>query len=474
MSKVHISPEPEQWIDSLEPINVTFIAYDDYGIRIRNKQFYIKYDITYDNSEPNIDKGQKLYSNKDGIIYLSINSSRCRLSLRVYMVATFNNVLPESDEASYYEEQIIYENKILPFEPYITSFEAEYISDKHIPVNSPIPRKYVEITVTKSNFTTAKYTIQSELRKDHILTPSIVKKINEIPVKVTYYDPMLDKTWESDIVVVGKPQEIGIEAIYLGKTLQIGSLVTKEYIYATLIIFDGEKNSNLSLTKDQWEFAEFPQIDEINLGVFHVTYNNLQCPVKVPFDYVPPSARIEAWYEGPDMEVGKEFDPYDLRIFMINEQGLRLNIDFNKCSIQPESREILQNGFNWFTVVYNYGIYLLKDKFVINGYTKEENYDKELDEHEYDFCLIYYDPNTHSAVDVTAEFNDVCRFYERRYFNWQRIFTYITQRKKFGKYRLKAPELTGLSMRFITEWILRCYHDKAFKAELIDIYNRRE
>ena len=474
MSKVHISPDPEEWIDSLEPINVTFIAYDDYGIRIRNKQFYIKYAITYDNSEPNLNNGQKLYSNKDGLIHLSLNSSRCRISLKVYMVATFNDVLPISDEASYYEEQTIFENFVLPFEPYITSFEAEYISKKHIPVNSPIPRKYVQVTVTKSNSTAIKYTIQTEDKNDHILTPSVVKKINEINVKVTYYDQLLDKTWESTIIVVGKPQEIGLEAIYLGKTLQIGSLITKEYIYVTLTIFDGIGNSNISLTKDQWEFAEFPRIDEINLGVFHIAYNNLQCIVKIPFEYIPPSARIEAWYEGHDIEVGKEFDPYDLRIYMIDEQGLRLNIDFSKCSLNPKSREILQEGFNWFTLSYNYGIYLLKDKFVVNGYIKQENYDKELDEHEYDFCLIYYDPNTHSTVDVTAEFNDVCRFYERRYFNWPRIFTYIAQRKKFGKYRLKAPELTGLSMRFITEWVLRCYHNKAFKAELIDIYNRRE
>ena len=460
MSKVYINPSIDQWKDLTEQLDATFIAYDDLNNRICNSQFYIKYAVTYDNSVPNLNEGTEIYSNKDGIIILNLPKERCRISLAIYTVSNYDESLKPDYKLNDYNEDIIFDNEILPFQPYIVSFQALYISDQQIPVTYKVPRKYVQVTITKSDHSLSKFTIESKVRKDYKLYPEYVNYINEVPINVYYEDTILDKTWECVIIVVGKPKELRIEAIYLGETRDIGSLISKDEIFVNLILFDGEKEITTSINNNLWNFAVFPQITESNLGFFIIEYNNLQTEINVPHRRAPSGYVLEVWYEGEEIKLGNSFTPYDLRIYLYDNVGLRHDINFSKCGIEPNNYQIDKEGNNWFTITYKVGNHLLKDKFVVKGYKGKKP-------QQIDFQMLYLDPNIHSIIDVTSQFDEVCKRYNERYFNWQVIFNYIISINKYGFYKLIAPELTGLSTRYVTEWGLHCYYNKAFSAELL-------
>lgn len=466
MSNLYTNPSPVTWTDSFSPINATIIAYDNDGKRIRNKQLYIIYAFSYDGSEPDLENGTKLYSNKDGIINLLIDE-RCRVSIKGFMAAAYNENIPEDEESDDYLEQDICTNIFVPLEPYITSFKANYISELKIPVDDEIPRKYVEVVVSKSDDSVSRFTIESPARSAYQISPSVVETIGENTITVSYYDSLLDKTWEYDIIVIGKLKKLEIKAYYNGPERQINNLIGKQDILVQLTTWDGNVRDTILLDADDWDFAVFPQITNINLGVLKIQHDGLICEIRIPFKWIPVNCRIEAWYEGPKVKLGKSIDPNDLIIYLFTPDGLRQRIDYRHCDIQPQSFIIEKEGINWYIVSYVVDRYIIRDRVSIIGYKEPESEEK-------DFKLEYYNPLTHSLDDVTENFENYCLNGNIRYFDWNKLRKRISELFMFGKYRLYAPKLTGLSMRYDTEWIIECDHKNAIRAELIKNYFNEE
>lgn len=466
-------PDVNTWNTFSKPFEITFVAFDDNKNRILNDQFYIKYAITYDNTIPDIENSYKIiHSNKDGIIKLNINEA-CRISIDAYGVPIYNENVTDILEEEYKVKHIC-ENLIIPFETFIKSFTAKYISSLPIAVNSNIPRKYVQILIKKSDDTTARFTIESNAYDNYILTPDIVTHIGDNIIQVSYYDPILDKTWTSDIIVSGKIQELALEATYIGISIdtdgdghadhvrekQLNNLVTKSEILVSLVSYDGYEESRRFLMNEEWEFVTFPQITNLNLGIFEIMRNDLRCQVRVPFVWLPINSRIDAWYEGYPVLVGEKIVPEDFRIYLYKPNNNRELIPFDQCQIDPQDFTIHNVGTNWFTVRYRFNNFTISDKVAIIGY-------EEIEYPEKDFELLYYNTLTHSVEDVTDEFDEVCKIAGRRWFNWNKILERINETFGYGTYKLHAPKLTGLSTRCDTEWYITCKYKKALEAMLL-------
>ena len=462
MSVLYTTPPISSWKYQLDPFEVRLIAYDVNGLRICNSQFYIKIAITYDKSSPDIDNDyQTVYSNKDGIILLTFDK-QCTVTIKSYMVTNYDESLPSNQYISEnnYETQTVCLDYFLPFEPFIEEFTAKYLSQEQIPVNSKIPRKYVQVTLKKSDSSKVTFTIEPEARKDYILTPDYIQLAKETVVTVSYYDDLLDKTWEYDIIVIGKLQELSISAIYKGKKVQLNSLIPKDDIEVTLTLFDGINEIQKVLSLSEWEFAVFPQVTNANLGELTIQYNNLQCSVVIPFEYVIIDYKLDAWYEDVEVKVGEKFVPDKFRIYLINNKtGLRKYLLFNECSIIPSDYVITQEGVNWFTLYYTIDNFLLSDKVAIIGYI--DNYSP------IEFKVYKFINHDKDFEDVTDMFDNACKIKGERRIKIQNIFNHIIANSLYGKYKLFAPKLTGLSTRHDSEWNFYCFNDKAIKFEFV-------
>ena len=466
MSNYFIQPEIETWQSQLEPFVATIIAYDGNGNRIRNKQLYIVYNITYNNATPNLNYGTILYANQDGIIELHLDS-KCKISIDLYMTSEYNETLGQDDIGNNYICEHICDNLLLPFQPYIVSFTAEYISEQKIACRDIIPRKYVKVKLVKSDDSTATFTLESEVYKDYHIVPDTVEHINENDISVTYYDSLLDKTWKYDIIVYGKDQEIELLTNYIGETKQLNNIVLKTEVLVTLVTWDGYHEHTRLLDNDEWEFTEFPQITNTNLGLLGVSHNELKSKVKIKFIWAPIKFRLDAWYEGDPVRVGEKFVPDDFIIYLYYENGTRTMMHFNQFLIEPDDYVIHKVGLNWYELILRIDSWTIREKVAIIGY--EDSWYPE-----YDFTMWYLNPNTKSKEDVTAVFDDVTMIGDRRWFNWEKIQKRIIEYSLYGKFLLYAPVLTGLSTRCATKWKIYCEHRKVIRAELLKQFITKE
>ena len=163
MSTLHIEPNVDTWRTRLEPFIASFLAYDADYKRISNKQFYIEYDITYDGSIPDLSNAKTQYSNKDGVIEFHFDRP-CRISAVAYMVKNFDETIGIDSMGTDYESKEICTNLLLPFQPFITSFNAVYTSEEAISINdeilSHLPRRKV---LKKLHFQLNNYLLKKEL-----------------------------------------------------------------------------------------------------------------------------------------------------------------------------------------------------------------------------------------------------------------------------------------------------------------------
>ena len=464
MSTYVLQPNISTWQSLIYPINTTFISYDENGRRISGKQFYMVYSITYDGSTPDLSNdGITVFPNKDGIIEFTIDKKRCRISIDLYMVPIFDETLDLDDMASNYICKHVCDNLLLPFEPYIERFDVTYTSDDPITIGNRIPRKYIQVTIYKSDNTLLKFTLNKSIYNDYIVSPAIIQHVDENIVKVSYYDPILEKTWEKNITVLGKIKNIRLYASYLGVKKQLNNIVLKTEVSVRVEIFDGYNTYIVPVSREAWEFTTFPQITNSNEGRFEVTYNDLTCEIFVPYYYVTYRWYIDAWYEGEPVKVGDKFVPDNFRIYLYRSDGLRELIPLNHCNLVPDDYTIHNVGINWYTVIYRANTYTLKDKVAIIGYEEIERSDE-------DFNMFYFDQGLRTYIEVTTIFSEVCKISDRRYFNWAKILRKIKELEMYGVYKLYAPVLTGLSTLWDTEWMVYCDSLKGIRAELVKNY----
>ena len=457
----------KSWSTKLDPFILTIMAFDDENKRISNRQFYIKYDITFDNTEASTESetAQTIYSNKDGIIEIPFEKKACHVSIDVYRVRIFDKFLDLDDDGYDYIKETLCSNIFIPFEPYITSFKAIYLSDVAYPVGDPIPLRDIKIEMEYSNGAIKNVTA-NELEECYI-TPDTIQVTGDNKVSVFFNDLLLDKIWKYDIIVLGKSKELEIRATYTGGKKQILSFITKIEVNVVVILYNGYEEYQEILDTDLWEFTTLPQINNVNLGVFTIMHNDLTTQIRVPFQYLSSDYTLEAWYEGLPVKVGKKYVPDNFRIYLWHKKSKVTMLKYSDVSVEPDDMTLTVPGLRWFIVSYTIEGFTLKDKVGI--WCVEED-----DMPDIDFLMLYYNKNTQTLEDVTKHFEECTKINDERYINWGKILTQIEQLKVYGTYKLIVEPLTGLSTRYITEWNIYCDSKKGIRSGLIASYKTKE
>ena len=466
MSSAIVNPNIKKWDSILTPFIITIMCLDDEGKRISNRQLYIKYNITYDGTEALIDSPntQTLYSNKDGVIEIHLEKRACHISINVYRVRLFDKYLDLDDEGIDYVEEVLCSNAFIPFEPYIIKMDAIYKNDMALAVGNPIALKDIEINLEYSNVTVSTHKA-SELENCYI-EPTTIQNAGDNKVSVYLRDLLLDKIWKYDIIVLGKSKELEIIATYTGKRKQIQSFVIKNEVTVVIKYFNGFEIYQELLDQDQWEFTEYPQINASNLGLFTIVHNDLTTQIKVPYQNISSEYWLDAWYEGLPVKVGKNYIPDNFRIYLWYKTQSKM-LKYTDCSISPDSLQMTSPGLKWYTVTYTIDGWHLKDKVAI--WCVEED-----DLPDIDFTVLYFNESLKVYDDVTYRFDECTKINDERYINWGKILTIIEKDKVYGKYKLIAAPLTGLSTRFITEWNIYCDSKKGLRAMFVASYKTKE
>lgn len=175
--------------------------------------------------------------------------------------------------------------------------------------------------------------------------------------------------------------------------------------------------------------------------------------------------RLNVWYEGAKIEVGKYYNPSDLIINLIHEDGRKEYLEWQSCLI--DSYHVTKEGLNWFTLTYIISdVERLTHQFVVEGIVLKDYVDLE-------FKVLYVSDN--EETDVTEDFKSYFELAEGNIgFTWTRFLDVVNLLKQHGKYILTIPKLSGLSNQYDMDWEVLCINETTLKANMKKIYKEEE
>ena len=447
-----VTPSVSEWIKQLGAFSIVFKGYDDNGNPCIGNHLYIQYAIAYGDNEPDITNMTKIYSDASGMIALTITAP-CVITL----YGTHSHDINDLSKGEVTQEIAV--NYKITFEPIIIDIGIEYIG----------PDLFVSDTFDKSNLLIKAKLNDSTTR---VIDPEdcyikdddyLIKQAGNNTKTLLYEDLLLDNIWSVDFTIIGIPKLLSLEAEYIGESHPIGSRIYSDEVSVKgtfLNAIDSTETKNLSST--EWEFLDLPIITEVNKGVFRILYRDTITQITVAYTNVN-SLRLNVWYEGAKIEVGKSYDVNDVVIYLIYPNGKKTRIGHEKCQIS--SFEVKELGWNWYTINYSEGYEKAKQEFAVPGVILKDYIDLE-------FKVLYIDKE--EIIDMTEDFEKHLRFENILSVTWTQFLIKVNELQKYGLYRVIVPKLSGLSDKYDMEWEVLCINETTLKASIKTIYNEEE
>lgn len=283
---------------------------------------------------------------------------------------------------------------------------------------------------------------------------------------VVYKDP--DVQWSGEIIIPGIPKAINFETKYTGDVRMIGSVVSKDQVYAEVTKLLNYYTHEIVIEEvppEQWAFHDTPIIDEKNEGKIRTRYiDGLFSYVQVPF-INPETLRLRCWYESDKIEIGNRFDKHYVIVYMIDENGIVLRADIQDIEFIDDTI-IHEDGWNF------YRLRLKHPKFqhVIGTYAVPGYKPLELAE-SLDFKAVYIDArNNFRELDYTEHFKKYVTYEDILYVGWDSVLTAIVELGLYGTYILTVPKETGLSNKYDQDWEVLCINKDAVQANILKTY----
>ena len=451
-----ITPAVDRWMYQTDAFTIVFRAYDDNGERCRHNQIAIKYSITYDGTMPDILNMETLYGDASGLIAMVITKP-CVISLYGQYAHDVN------DPSKGMVTQEIAINYEITFQPIIKNITAKYIGP-----DIPITEKYngadLLIEVEMSDGTTKPLSANECMIQDY--------EIREVGPNVkafTYTDPLLGTLWTLSTIVNGVPKLLSLEAQYIGERRIIGDRIYPEEVEVHGVFLTTlTTTERLEITPEQWYFIDIPVITEANNGIFKIGYQKLFATINVPFDIVT-SLRLNVWYEGAKIEVGKSYDPNNVVVYLVFPDGERRRISWKHCVI--DSYLVTKEGWNWYTITYIFEFIKVAQEFPVEGIILKDYIDL-------DFKVLYIQDRTsdreEDQMDVTEEFKEELTFDGYLLIDWNQFLRVVNLSGRYGLYIVTVPKLSGMSNQYDMDWEVLCINDTTLKATIKKIYNKEE
>lgn len=176
----------------------------------------------------------------------------------------------------------------------------------------------------------------------------IITVVGSNVVKINYTTPT-GKALTTTVIVEGIKNLQGITALYDGPHVGFGNEALRKYFIVVAQYSDGS-----SATVTDFSFPSGNIVSETNGGVLQIYYKGFYTDVVVP-TYAVSTSRLMAYYNGPNVEVGHDFDiKYcKIKIYYASADGLHdryEDIDPSLCTFSTTMVD--HEGVNQITVQY--------------------------------------------------------------------------------------------------------------------------
>ena len=213
-----------------------------------------------------------------------------------------------------------------------------------VPVGEAFDTKMLELYVIYADGNKAR------LLDNYTTDPAdkIITVIGSNVVKINYTTPT-GKALITTVIVEGIKNLQGITALYDGPHVGFGNEALRKYFIVVAQYSDGS-----SATVTDFSFPSGNIVSETNGGVLQIYYKGFYTDVVVP-TYAVSTSRLMAYYNGPNVEVGHDFDiKYcKIKIYYASADGLHdryEDIDPSLCTFSTTMVD--HEGVNQITVQY--------------------------------------------------------------------------------------------------------------------------
>ena len=176
----------------------------------------------------------------------------------------------------------------------------------------------------------------------------IITKLKSNVIKITYVSPN-GVTFVTSVIIEGVKNLQGISIIYDGPSVAFGNEALRKYFIVVAQYSDGS-----SATVSDFVFPDGNIVSESNSGVITIYYKGFYATVAVP-TYDVSSSRLIAYYNGPNVEVGHNFDIKYCNIKIYYRSNDDINTYYEDISAELctfSTRTIDHEGVNHITIQY--------------------------------------------------------------------------------------------------------------------------
>lgn len=164
---------------------------------------------------------------------------------------------------------------------------------------------------------------QAQIKQGYEVDPEdrIITQLGSNVIKITYTSPT-GTTFITSIIIEGVKNLQGVEAFYDGPSVSYGQEAKRKYFIVVAQYSDGS-----SATVTDFTFPDGNIVSESNSGVITIYYKGFWTTVVVP-TYDVSSSRLIAYYNGPNVEVGHDFDTKYAKIKIYYQSDDELNAHY--------------------------------------------------------------------------------------------------------------------------------------------------
>lgn len=185
---------------------------------------------------------------------------------------------------------------------------------------------------------------------------------------------------------------------------------------------------------------------------------------------ITPDTELIAWYEGPDIEVGKPFSRDHVVLYLQYPGKDRIRLHYYTEGIIMDISEVTEVGDNWYEVQIIQDGYHLTARYAVPSIIYKEYPNP-------DFKVWYVVKDNLTEIDLTEDFRPYFTFREHFVITWEqflkRVYDYAHRdfTPYFGMFGITAPKETGLYGKYASTWHVYCNNDHTLKAEIFKIYD---
>lgn len=266
----------------------------------------------------------------------------------------------DSTKTKFDKFAIIYVDKYAT--PSIVTVSAKYIGNP-VPVGDKFSLDDIKLYVIYADGNTALvkegFTVEPEDR--------IITHLNSNIIKVKYVTPK-NIEYVTQVVIEGVKKLVSISAIYDGPSLSDGQEVSRKHLKVI-----AQYSDNTSATVTDYVFPNGNIVSTTNNGLITIWYRGKTFDVVIPM-YEVTTSRLIAYYTGPNVEVGHDFDTSksDIRIYYQSDDPTNTfyeKVDPSLCTFVPTT--IDHEGVNQITIQYVGKKGPVSTKMIVIGITPE-------------------------------------------------------------------------------------------------------